>query len=84
MQYVTINGTDYLHIQSLAEALNVSTATIYNWRRAGHIEFEWPLGRVMSFVRRETAERLFRLKITDAMGAFMRDIQAEYARDMNK
>ena len=29
MQYVTINGTDYLHIQSLAEALNVSTATIY-------------------------------------------------------
>lgn len=75
MHYVTINGTDYLHIQSLAEALNVSTATIYNWRRAGHFEFEWPLGRVMSFVSRETAERLFRLKITAEMGAFARDME---------
>ena len=74
--YVTIAGTDYLHIQSLAEALNVSTATIYNWRRAGHIKLEWPLGRVMSFVSRETAERLFRLRITDAMGAFVRDMEA--------
>ena len=74
MEIITVGGEDYLHIQSLAEALNVSTATIYNWRRAGHIEFEWPLGRVMSFVRRETAERLFRLKITDAMGAFVRDM----------
>ncbi len=75
MQFIRINETDYVHIQSLAEALNVSTATIYNWRRAGHIEFCWPLGRVMSFVSRETAERLFRLRITDAMGAFVKSME---------
>lgn len=76
MQYVTINGSDYVHIQTLAEALNVSTATIYNWRRAGHIDFCWPLGRVMTFVTRETAERLMRLRITTAMGAFARGMEA--------
>jgi len=75
MQYITINGTDYLHIQSLAEALSISTATLYNWRRAGHLQFEWPLGRVMSFVTRQTAERLMRLKITAAMGAFAKSME---------
>jgi predicted site-specific integrase-resolvase len=75
MQYIKINEIDYVHIQTLAEALNVSTATIYNWRRAGHIDFCWPLGRVMSFVTRETAERLMRLKITDAMGAFVKSME---------
>jgi len=75
MQFITINGNDYVHIQTLAEGLNVSTATLYNWRRAGHIEFEWPLGRVMTFVSRETAERLLRLKITDAMGEFVKSME---------
>lgn len=76
MQYVTVNGIDYLHIQSLAEALNVSSATIYNWHRAGHLQFEWPLGRVMTFVSRETAERFIRLRITDAMGACLKSKEA--------
>ena len=72
MQYVTVNGNHYVHIQTLAEALNVSTATIYNWRRAGHINFCWPLGRVMTFVDRETAEKLRQLSIVSAVGAFVR------------
>jgi predicted site-specific integrase-resolvase len=76
MQYVTVNGKDYVHIQTLAEALNVSTATIYNWRRAGHIDFCWPLGRVMTFVTRETAEKLRRLSIVSAVGAFVRSERA--------
>jgi hypothetical protein len=76
MYYVTIKGIDYVHIQTLAEALNVCTATVYNWRKAGHIQFEWPLGKAMTFVTRETAERLFRLRITDEMGAFVRRMQA--------
>jgi hypothetical protein len=75
MQYVTINGSDYIHIQALAVSLNVSTATIYNWRRAGYIDFCWPLGRVMTFVTRETSERLLRLRITDAMGAFVKSME---------
>lgn len=75
MQYVTIKGTDYVHIQTLAEGLNVSTATLYNWRRAGHIDFCWPLGRVMTFVSREVAERLMRSRITDAMGAFLKAME---------
>ncbi len=76
MQYISVGGTDYIHIQSLAEALGVSTATIYNWRRAGHLEFERPLGRALTFVSREAAERIMRLKITDAMGAFLKDMKA--------
>lgn len=76
MEYVTVNGVDYVHIQTLAEALNVCTATVYNWRRAGHIAFEWPLGRVMTFVTRDTATRLMRLRITDAMGSFARSMEA--------
>jgi predicted site-specific integrase-resolvase len=75
MRYVTIDGTDYIHIQALASNLKVSTATIYNWRRAGHIDFCWPLGRVMTFVDRQTAERLLRLRITDAMGAFVKSME---------
>jgi hypothetical protein len=75
MGYITIDGTDYLHIQSLAEALNVSTATVYKWRRQGLLQLEWPLGRVMSFVCRETVERLFRLRITDRMGAFVKSME---------
>jgi predicted site-specific integrase-resolvase len=75
MQYIKINEIDYVHIQTLAEALNVSTATIYNWRRAGQIDFCWPLGRVMSFVTRETAERLMTLRITPAMGAFVKSME---------
>ena len=72
MQFIRINGTDYIHIQSFAEAMNVSTATLYNWRKAGHLQFEWPLGRAMTFVDRGTAERLMRFRITDAMGAFVK------------
>jgi hypothetical protein len=77
MEYVTVNGVDYVHIQTLAEALNVCTATLYNWRRAGHITFEWPLGRVMSFVRRDTATRLMRLRVTEAMGSFARSMEKQ-------
>lgn len=76
MEYVTINGKDYVKIQSLAEALNVCTASIYNWRRSGNVDFAWPLGRALTFVTRETAERLLRLKITAAMGAFLKTIEA--------
>ena len=75
MEYVTVNGIDYVHIQTLAEALNVCTGTLYNWRRAGHIEFELPLGRVMSFVRRDTAVKLMRLRLTEEMGAFARNMK---------
>ena len=76
MEYVTISGIDYVHIQTLAEALNVCTATVYNWKRAGHIEFKWPLGRVMTFVTRDTAEKLMRLRVTEEMGAFARSMEA--------
>ena len=72
MDYVTYRGTDYLHIQSLAEAVGVSTATVRNWEKAGHLTFERPLGPVMTFVTRQTVERLMQLKITAAMGAFIR------------
>ncbi len=78
MQYITINGIDYVHIQTLAEGLNISTATLYNWRKAGHIDFCWPLGKVMTFVNRATAQRLMRLKITDAMGEFARSENTAY------
>lgn len=74
MEYVRIRGKDYISIQAFAEALGVSTASIYNWRKAGHLSFAWPLGRVMTFVDRPTAEKLLRLRITDAMGAFLRSI----------
>lgn len=72
MDYVIVNGSEYIQVHSLAEALNVCPATIYNWRRAGHFDFEWPLGKAMTFVTRETAEHLLRLRITAAMGAFVR------------
>lgn len=58
MEYVTVNGRDFVQIQTLAEALNVCTATIYNWKRAGHFDFSRPLGKALTFVSRETAERL--------------------------
>ncbi len=75
IQYITVEGIDYVHIQSLAEALGVSTATVYNYRRAGQIEFSWPLGKVMTYVTREEAEKIFRQKVTDAMGAFARTME---------
>lgn len=75
MQYVTIDGKDFVQIQTLAQALGVCTASVYNWRHAGHISFCWPLGRALTFVDRTTAERLMRLKITDAMGAFARNME---------
>jgi predicted site-specific integrase-resolvase len=76
MDYITVRGKDYVHIQTCAVAIGVSTATIYNWHRAGHIDFCWPLGRVMTFVTRETAEKLMRLRITDEMGAFLKSMEA--------
>lgn len=76
MNFITVNGTDYIQVQALAEALGVCTATLYNWKRAGAFDFEWPLGKVLTFVSRQTAEQLFRLKITDAMGAFLKTIEA--------
>jgi hypothetical protein len=72
MQYVTIDGQDFVQIQTLAQALGVCTASIYNWRRAGYVDFVWPLGRALTFVSREAAERLMPLKITAEMGAFMK------------
>ena len=76
MQYVTVNGTDFIQIQTLAESLGVCTATIYNWKRAGHLDFVWPLGKALTFVSKETAEHLMRLKITAAMGAFLKNMEA--------
>ena len=76
MQYVTVNGTDFIQVQTLAESLGVCTATIYNWKRSGAFDFEWPLGKALTFVSRQTAERLMRLKITDAMGAFLKNMEA--------
>jgi hypothetical protein len=76
MKYVTINGQDFIQIQDLAQALGVCTASVYNWRRAGHVDFCWPLGRALTFVSREAAERLMRLKITAEMGAFMKNMAA--------
>ncbi|MGA2937692.1 MAG: hypothetical protein ABSF52_11410 [Syntrophobacteraceae bacterium] len=76
MNFITIDGQDFVQIQTLAQALGVCTASIYNWRRAGHVDFVWPLGRALTFVSRETAERLIRLKITSEMGAFLKHIEA--------
>ncbi len=76
MEFITVNGADYIKIQTLAQALNVCTATIYNWHKGGHLNFVWPLGKALTFVSRETAERLMRLKITDAMGAFVKNMAA--------
>jgi hypothetical protein len=75
VNYVRVNGTDYVQVQSLAEALGVCTATLYNWQKAGHISFERPLGRALTFVSRTTAERLFRLKITSEMDAFIKSTE---------
>jgi hypothetical protein len=76
MQFITIDGKDFIQIQTLAQALGVCTASVYNWRRAGLISFCWPLGRALTFVDRESAERLMRLKITAEMGAFMKAMEA--------
>jgi len=76
MEFITVNGTDYIKIQTLAQALNVCTATVYNWHKAGHLTFVWPLGQALTFVSRETAERLMRLKITAEMGAFMKTMES--------
>lgn len=76
INYVSVNGSDYVRIQTLAEALGVCTASLYAWRRAGYIEFCWPLGRALTFVPREIAERLLRLRITNAMGAFVNTMEA--------
>lgn len=75
MQYVTIDGKDFVQIQTLAQALGVCTASVYNWRRAGHVDFVWPLGRALTFVSREAAERLMKLKITAGMKAFVRNME---------
>ena len=75
MEYITFKGQEYIHIQAFAEAIGVSTASVYNWRKAGHLSFAWPLGRAMTFVDRQTAERFIRLKITHAMGAFVKDME---------
>jgi hypothetical protein len=75
MQYVTVNGQDCIQIQDLAHALGVCTASVYNWRKAGHLSFCWPLGRALTFVSREAAERLMRLKITDEMGSFVKNME---------
>jgi predicted site-specific integrase-resolvase len=76
MNFVTINGKDFVQIQTLAEALGVCTATVYNWQRAGHLAFSRPLGKALTFVSRESAERLMRLKITAEMGAFLKGMEA--------
>jgi len=76
IEYVTVSGKDYVQIQTLAEAMGVCSATLYNHRKAGLIAFCYPLGKVLSFVTRETAERLMRLRITAAMGAFARNMEA--------
>ena len=76
MDYITVNGAEYIQVQTLAEALGVCTATVYNWKRAGQLDFARPLGKALTFVSRETAERLMRLKITDAMGAFLKNMEA--------
>jgi hypothetical protein len=76
MKFITIDGQDYIQIQALAQALGVCTASVYNWRRAGLIGFCWPLGRALTFVDREAAERLMRLKITAEMGAFMKAMES--------
>ena len=74
MEFITVNGTDYIKIQTLAQALNVCTATVYNWHKAGHLNFVWPLGRALTFVSRETAEKMLRLKITAEMEAFLKSM----------
>lgn len=73
MDYMTYRGIDYLHLDSTARALGVTTTTIRNWQRAGHINFERPLGPALTFVKRETVERLLKLRITAAMGAFIKE-----------
>jgi hypothetical protein len=72
--YVTVDGNEYVRLQTLAEALGICTASLYSWRKAGHIDFCWPIGRALTFVSRETAEELMRLKRTDAMGAFAQGV----------
>jgi predicted site-specific integrase-resolvase len=74
IKYVTVDGNEYVRLQTLAEALGICTASLYGWRKAGHIDFCWPLGRALTFVSRETAERLLRLRITDSMGAFAQSV----------
>ena len=76
MEIVVVNGREYIKIQSLATALNVCTGTVYNWRKAGTIEFCWPLGKSLTFVTRETADRLMRLRITEQMGAFIMEMKS--------
>ncbi len=70
IKYVTVEGNEYVRLQTLAEALGVCTASLYGWRKAGYIILCKPLGPALTFVDRETADRLLRLKITLTMGAF--------------
>ena len=74
INYVTVDGKEYVRLKSLAEALGICTASLYGWRKAGALDFCWPLGKALTFVDRETAERLLRLRITDSMGAFAQSV----------
>ncbi len=73
MDYMTYRGIDYLHLDTTARALGVTTTTIRNWQRAGHIKFERPLGPALTFVKRETVERIMQSRITPAMGAYIKE-----------
>ncbi len=72
MDFITYQGVDYLHIDSAAKALGVSTATIRNKEKIGQITLERPLGPALTFVSRQAVEKLMRLKITPAMDSFIR------------
>ena len=46
INYVTVDGNEYVRLQTLAEALGICTASLYGWRKAGALDFCWPLGRL--------------------------------------
>jgi len=75
MEFMKYRGNEYVHLQTLADSLGVCTATVRNWEKAGHLTFAKPLGPTLTFVTRETAERLMRLRLTEAMKEFARNME---------
>ena len=46
INYVTVDGNEYVRLQTLAEALGICTASLYGWRKAGALISAGPWGRL--------------------------------------
>ncbi len=77
MEFITVNGSDYVQNSNTGPGLKrLHGYGLQLAQMQDTCDFVWPLGKALTFVNRETAERLMRLKITAEMGAFLKNIEA--------